>query len=131
MPQHDLYHDEVKNALSKDGWTITIEHYRNIIIQLLEKHAHHKPSHGEIEPLLLCDRIADNYLLLDIGWDRTGRVHSVVLHLRIIEEKIWIEFDGTEGGIALELLELEVPKSDIVLGFIRPKSRHLTDFSVA
>ena len=69
--------------------------------------------------------------MLDIGWDRTGRVHSVVLHLRIIEEKIWIEFDGTEGGIALELLELEVPKSDIVLGFIRPKSRHLTDFYVA
>jgi hypothetical protein len=23
MPQYDLYHDEVKNALSKDSWTIT------------------------------------------------------------------------------------------------------------
>ncbi|NER06520.1 MAG: fatty-acid synthase, partial [Okeania sp. SIO3C4] len=23
MPQYDLYHNEVKNALSKDGWTIT------------------------------------------------------------------------------------------------------------
>ncbi|WP_293137302.1 element excision factor XisI family protein [Okeania sp. SIO3I5] len=55
----------------------------------------------------------------------------VVLHLRIVGEKIWIESDGTEGGIALEFLELEIPQEDIVLGFIRPKSRHLTDFSVA
>lgn len=27
MHQHDLYHDEVKNALSKDGWTITDDPY--------------------------------------------------------------------------------------------------------
>jgi hypothetical protein len=27
MPQYDLYHDEVKNALSKDGWTITDDPY--------------------------------------------------------------------------------------------------------
>ena len=53
------------------------------------------------------------------------------MHLRIVGEKIWIESDGTEVGIALELLELEIPKEDIVLGFIRPKSPHLTDFSVA
>lgn len=23
MPRHDIYHDTVKNALVKDGWTIT------------------------------------------------------------------------------------------------------------
>ncbi|NET41800.1 element excision factor XisH family protein [Okeania sp. SIO2B3] len=27
MPQYDLYHNEVKNALSKDGWTITNDPY--------------------------------------------------------------------------------------------------------
>ncbi|MEA5500008.1 XisI protein [Limnoraphis robusta Tam1] len=108
-----------------------LEHYRKIITQILQKHAQHKPSHGDIEALLLCDPITDNYLLLDTGWDRTGRVHAVVLHLRIFGEKIWIESDGTETGIALELLELNIPKEDIVLGFIRPKSRHLTYFSIA
>ncbi|NES71550.1 MAG: XisI protein [Okeania sp. SIO2D1] len=108
-----------------------LEHYRKIITQILEKYAQHKPSHGEIEPLLLCDPITDNYLLLDTGWDKTGRVHAVVLHLRIVGKKIWIESDRTEKGIALELLEKDISKEDIVLGFIRPKSRHLTDFSVA
>lgn len=27
MPQYDLYHNEVKNALIKDGWTITDDPY--------------------------------------------------------------------------------------------------------
>ena len=27
MPQYDLYHNEVKNALSKAGWTITDDPY--------------------------------------------------------------------------------------------------------
>ena len=107
-----------------------LEFYRKIITTIIQKHAQHKPSHGAIEALLLCDPITDNYLLLDTGWDRTGRVHAVVCHLRIVEEKIWIESDGTEGGIALELLELEIPKEDIVLGFIRPNRRHLSELSV-
>lgn len=106
-----------------------LEYYRKIITQILEKH--YNPSHGEIEALSLCDPITDNYLLLDTGWDKTGRVHAVVFHVRIIQEKIWIESDGTEGGIALELLEEGIPQEDIVFGFIRPKRRHLTDFSVA
>ncbi|MFB2878336.1 XisI protein [Floridanema aerugineum] len=108
-----------------------LENYRQIITKILQKHAQHQPSHGEIEALLICDPIADNYLLLDTGWDRTGRVHAVVVHLRIVAEKVWIESDGTEEGIALELLQLGIPKEDIVLGFIRPNRRHLTDFSVA
>ena len=108
-----------------------LEDYRKNQLAVIQKHAQYKPSHGEIEPLLLCDTVTDNYLLLDTGWDGTGRVHAVVFHLRIVGEKIWIESDGTERGIALELLELGIPQEDIVLGFIPPHRRHLTDFSVA
>jgi hypothetical protein len=31
MPAKDIYHDTVKNALIKDGWTITHEQYKLII----------------------------------------------------------------------------------------------------
>jgi hypothetical protein len=31
MPQHDIYHETVKNALSKDGWTITHDQLTLII----------------------------------------------------------------------------------------------------
>ncbi|MFM6093374.1 MAG: XisI protein [Dolichospermum sp.] len=105
--------------------------YRKIIISVVGNHAKYKPSHGKIEALCICDQESDNYLLMDTGWDQTGRVHAVVFHLRIIDGKICIEWDGTEGGITRELLELGVGKDDIILGFIRPEYRQFTDFSVA
>ncbi|BAZ86234.1 XisI protein [Dolichospermum compactum NIES-806] len=38
---------------------------------------------------------------------------------------------GTEVGIANELVELGVPKEDIVLGFQLPSVRKYTDFAVS
>ncbi|EAW33554.1 XisI protein [Lyngbya sp. PCC 8106] len=108
-----------------------IEQYRQIIQTVVKRHAEYIPSHGKIETLPLCDTIKDNYLLIDLGWDRTGRVHAVVFHLRIHNQKIWVEYDGTEEGITQELLDLGIPKEDIVLGFYRPEYRELTGFTVA
>jgi XisI protein len=58
-------------------------------------------------------------------------VHSVVLHLRIKNSKVWIERDGMEEGIATDLLEAGIPKEDIVLAFYRPERRAITEFAVA
>jgi hypothetical protein len=104
---------------------------KSIIVNIVKKHAQYQPSHGQIEALYICDQESDNYLLMDTGWDKTGRVHAVVFHLRIIDGKICIEWDGTERGITAELLELGVEKDDIILAFIRPEYRQFTDFSVA
>jgi hypothetical protein len=54
-----------------------------------------------------------------------------LLHLDIKDGKIWIQYDGTEGGIALELVELGVPKEDIVLGYHSPSVRGFTEFAVS
>ena len=35
-----------------------LEHYRNIVTQILKNHAQYQPSHGEIESLTLGDAIA-------------------------------------------------------------------------
>ncbi len=45
--------------------------------------------------------------------------------------KFWIEKDGTENGIATDLLEADVPKEDIVLAFHPPEMRSFTEFAVA
>lgn len=44
--------------------------------------------------------------------------------------KLWIQHDGTEDGIANRLVELGVPKSDIVLAFHPPYKRPYTDFAI-
>ena len=106
-----------------------LDTYRRIAQQVVAQHAKLKPSEGQIEPIAIGDARHDNYLLLDVGWDTTGRVHEVVLHLRIYEGKIWVERDGTESGVTQELLGAGVPKEDIVLAFYRPERRALTDFA--
>ncbi|WP_419183637.1 XisI protein [Scytonema hofmannii] len=57
-------------------------------------------------------------------------VYGCVLHLDIKGEKIWIHHDGTEIGIADELVKLGVPKSDIVLAFHELLMRQYTGFAV-
>ena len=108
-----------------------VDRYRDILQEIVLRHAQHVPSHGQIETIPVCDTSRDNYLLVDTGWDHTGRVHSVVFHVRICNDKVWVEWDGTESGIASELLEAGIPKSDIVLGFYRPERRTLTEFAAA
>lgn len=108
-----------------------LDHYRQIIQKIVTKHAQYRPSHGQIETTPICDLANDNYLLMDLGWDKTGRVHAVVFHLRIREGKIWVEWDGTEDGVAQELLDAGISQEAIVLEFYRPERRALTGFSVA
>jgi hypothetical protein len=56
---------------------------------------------------------------------------AVVYIWHIRDEKIWIQHDGTEGGIANELVERGVPKQDIVLAFHSPFKRQFTEFAVS
>jgi len=105
--------------------------YRSIVKRIMAEHAEQVPSHGKIETLPLFDEAHDQYAVLDLGWDRTGRVHAVVLHIRLQNGKVWIEQDGTEEGVAEELLAVGIPKEDIVLGFYRPERRAITEFAVA
>lgn len=107
------------------------EGYRRIVRQLLSRHAELKPGIGQITTVPVFDEASDNYMVVDLGWDRTGRVHAVVLHLHLMNEKVWVEVDGTENGIAQELVDAGIPKEDIVLGFYRPERRRLTEFAVA
>lgn len=108
-----------------------IKNYQQIIQSILKRHAQLTPSHGKIQPMPICDAHQNQFLLMDVGWDVTGRVYSVVFHLRIQNGKIWVEWDGTSPGIVQELLDAGVPKEDIVLAFYRPERRKLTEFAVA
>ena len=52
-------------------------------------------------------------------------------NIRLIDGKIWIRYDGTEEGVATELLEAGVPKGHIVLGFRHPSERKYSGLAVA
>ncbi|MEM9356044.1 MAG: XisI protein, partial [Pseudomonadota bacterium] len=72
----------------------------------------------------------DHYQWLHLGWrDEMLREFGAIVHVDIIGDKIYIERDGTEVGIANELVDRGVPKSDIVLAFHAPYKRKYTDFA--
>lgn len=108
-----------------------LSNYRGIIKRVLSRHAEQPPSVGEVVTAPVFDDDSGNYLVVDMGWDLTGRVHSAALHVRLQGGKVWVEIDGTERGVAEELIEAGIPKEDIVLGFYRPSRRKLTEFAVA
>ena len=49
--------------------------------------------------------------------------------LNIKNHKVWVQHDGTEVGIADELVKLGVLKEDIVLAFHEPLVRKYTGFA--
>lgn len=108
----------------------TIDTYRNSIQQLFTQHANHKPACGEVEVELIFDQKRDRYLLFHVGWDNHKRIYGCLLHMDIKNEKIWIQYNGTEIDVAAELVALGVSKDDIVLAFLAPYKRQYTDFAL-
>ncbi|MEC4887755.1 MAG: XisI protein [Scytonema sp. PMC 1070.18] len=74
------------------------------------------------------DEQQDHYQLLYVGWRGNKRDFGCLLHLDIKDGKIWIQHDGTEVGIANQLVEMGVPKQDIILAFHEPYIRQFTEF---
>jgi hypothetical protein len=68
---------------------------------------------------------------MHVGWDGMRRVHGCVVHIDILDEKIWIQHDGTSRPVAEALLAAGIPREAIVLGFHPAALRHHTDFAVA
>ena len=107
-----------------------LEEYRSAIEAVIKDYASIKPAFGEIDMEAVTDRNHDHYEVMMIGWDNHERVHSSIIHIDIINNKVWIQHDATDTGIANELVERGVPKEDIVLAFHPPYKRPYTGFGV-
>jgi hypothetical protein len=104
--------------------------YRKLVERLIKEYGQYKPRYGEIEVQTIFDREQDHYQLLNVGWHGHRRVRGCVLQIDIKNEKIWIQHDGTEIGVAHELVEWGVPKEDIILAYHAPYKRPYTGFGV-
>jgi len=109
----------------------TLTHYRQIIRDLLFEYGSYKPSYGEIETEVLIDQTENHFQLVRVGWLNGSRVHGVILHFDLINNKIWIQRNGTDRQIADELMEAGVPKEDIVLAFQPEKLRQYSGFAIS
>jgi hypothetical protein len=108
-----------------------IEKYRQTIQSLLTKYSEISGSSNDVKSQVIFDTVRDHYQLVHVGWHNQRREYGCVLHLDIIEGKIWVQHNGTELEIGKELVGLGVAKNDIILAFHSPYQRQFTDFAVS
>ncbi|MBW4602619.1 MAG: XisI protein [Calothrix sp. FI2-JRJ7] len=109
-----------------------LKHHRKIVKEVLtEYHELNEKSGSTTESALAFDEVHDQYLLLLMGWQKDERIKSVMIHIRLKNNKIWIEEDRTEDGVATDLLQKEIAREEIVLAFHPPHVRQYTEFAVA
>jgi XisI protein len=111
-----------------------VEQYKSIVRETLEAIAAIIPPDEEVETQLIMDEPRGHYLLSAVGWLRdTHRELNTFVHIDVKSGgKVWIQHDGTDQMIALQLVEKGIPKSDIVLGFQSPYRRtFIPEFAVA
>ncbi|MBE9041602.1 XisI protein [Oscillatoriales cyanobacterium LEGE 11467] len=99
-----------------------LEQYRTEICTVFNQYLKDLPSKEQNETIAICDEKTDNYLLMNVGWNGYQRQHGIFFHLRIIEEKIHIEWNGTEE-IVENLIEQGIPESAFIPAFRHPDFR--------
>jgi hypothetical protein len=108
-----------------------LETYRQIIENTLSEYTRIPYAYGDFQTEAVFDRAHDRYLLVNVGWDSKQRVHGALVHIDVIDGKVWIQRDGTETGVAQELVMAGIPRDQIVLAFRPIEVRRYTDYAVA
>ncbi|PDW01184.1 XisI protein [Candidatus Viridilinea mediisalina] len=109
----------------------TVTHYQEIIQRVLLSYTETPYAHGNIQCKPVFDTTRNSFMLITEGWDGVRRIHGCLVHIEIINEKIWVQRDDTDRGITYDLVESGIPKDQIVLGFQEPGVRQFTGYAVA
>ena len=108
-----------------------INHYRQLICSLLTQRASLRSPNDPVKSQTVFDLQSDRYLLVHVGWkDSITRIYGCIIQVDIIDDKIWVQYDGTEEAIADELVDNGVPKQEIVLAYHSPYMRQFTEFAI-
>ncbi len=107
----------------------SLDPWRDVLERILTAHAAIPYANSSARTVPVFDRAHDRYLLVDVGWRGSERVHGTLVHVDIADGRVWIQYDGTEYGIANELVDAGVPRDRIVLGFQPPAIRPHTGFA--
>jgi hypothetical protein len=107
-----------------DAWRDTIE-------RILSEYAAIPYRFGDVQTEVVFDRKRDRYLIVDTGWEGGQRMYGPIIHIDICEGRVWIQYDGTERGVAPELVAAGIPRESIVLGFRKPELRKYTGYAAA
>lgn len=110
----------------------TLKRYQQIVRETLEEYDRISAQvpDPDIDEVLMFDDERGQYLWLNVGWKNARRVSAISVYVRMKNNKVYIEEDWTEEGIATDFLRKGIPAEDIVLAFQSPDARQFTEFAV-
>lgn len=68
-----------------------------IIKEFIQEYGAIRPSVGDIDMEAVFDDERGHYLLMMQGWNRDRRIHSVIVHVDVSSDKIYVQHEGTLG----------------------------------
>jgi hypothetical protein len=108
-----------------------LEQYRAHVQKLMSRYAQEDKVKDGVEVQLVMDTVRDHYQWINVGWHELNYIYDCFIHIDIKDGKIWIQRNWTEEDPAAELVEMGVPREDIVLGLHAPYKRPYTNYGVA
>jgi len=88
--------------------------YADILTQALRERSQVKyPLNPGLKVVSSCDRESGQFLLIRLGWDQDEWFHSILFHAQLIDGKVIIEADMTEG-LKPSLIEAGIRAEDFL-----------------
>jgi hypothetical protein len=108
-----------------------LEAFRDSVERILTEYAEFLTTDAVSVCETVFDRRNDRYLLVEVGWEDGYRIYGTLIHIDIEAGKLWIQHDGTEEGVANDLVAAGIPEDCIVLAFRPAAMRAHTKYAVA
>lgn len=108
-----------------------IKKYQNTILSVLKEYVTDASSSPNVTFQLVADKENYHYQVVMMGWQNNEFFHECPIHIDIIDNKIWIQQNMTEWDFGQLFEKNNIPKSDIILGFLSPATRVFSDYAVA
>jgi XisI protein len=108
-----------------------VTQYRQYVQTLLSQYAKDDVSDDDVEVQMIFDTERDHYQWMNVGWQQSNRIYRCIVHFDIKDGKIWLQQNLTDQNPAEELVEMCVPRDDIVLGLQPPYKRQYTEYGAA
>ncbi len=100
---------------------------REVIEKAFTAYAAIPYAHGDVATQTVFDRVSDHYLLMIVGTENQRRVHGCLVHIDLVDDKVWIRADGTERGLAPTLTRGGIAPERIMLAFFSTPAYSYSD----
>jgi hypothetical protein len=110
---------------------LKFDQHKKIVRSVVERIAKQGGAIPDEDVIVITDDVGGHYALFNNGWEGSRRFYGCYLHIDVHPDgKVWLQHDGTDEKVALELIEAGIPQSDIVLAFHPPAARKYTEYAL-